>query len=163
VLGVPDKEQELEQWIGEEELERLQQAEAAAREGAAIDVEARARDLLASLVREAAEEGEGGELAQPVASWMMCLQVARRENAKAQEEALEQLRIKRLRYDPEIDDSSSIGAHLPQVSDEFASDTSNSTDLWERRDDQGRLLPPGVRRIRMDADAEVPTQVSCSL
>lgn len=89
---------------------------------------------------------------------MMCLQVARRENAKAQEEALEQLRIKRLRYDPEIDDSSSIGAHLPQVSDEFASDTSNSTDLWERRDDQGRLLPPGVRRIRMDA--EVPTQVS---
>ena len=158
VLGDPDKEQELEQWIGEEELERLQQAEAAAREGAAIDVEARARDLLASLVREAAEEGEGGELAQPVASWMMCLQVARRENAKAQEEALEQLRIKRLRYDPEIDDSSSIGAHLPLVSDEFASDTSNSTDLWERRDDQGRLLPPGVRRIRMDE--EVPAQVS---
>ena len=79
-------------------------------------------------------------------------------NGSSQEEALEQLRIKRLRYDPEIDDSSSIGAHLPLASDEFASDTSNSTDLWERRDDQGRLLPPGVRRIRMDK--EVPAQVS---
>ena len=65
VLGVPDKEQELEQWIGEEELERLQQAEAAAREGAAIDVEARARDLLASLVREAAGRGRGGNLPSP--------------------------------------------------------------------------------------------------
>jgi hypothetical protein len=34
-----------------------------------------------------------------------------------------------LRYDPEADDSTSYGEHLPQVEDEFASDKSNSTDM----------------------------------
>jgi len=29
-----------------------------------------------------------------------------------------------------------IGEHLPQVENEFESDTSNSTEMWERRDAQ---------------------------
>lgn len=55
--------------------------------------------------------------------------------------ALEDFRIKRLRYDPEVDDKDDSG--YPCVEDEFASDTSNSSDMWERRDAGGRLLPPG--------------------
>jgi hypothetical protein len=65
----------------------------------------------------------------------------------AQDAALEELRVKRLRYDPEVDDSEDSG--YPLVEDEFASDTSNSSDMWERRDARGRLLPPGKKLEEM--------------
>ena len=48
-------------------------------------------------------------------------------------------------YDPEVDDSTSTGAHYPQVEDEFASDTSNSTEMWYRRDGQVHLISPPWR------------------
>jgi hypothetical protein len=41
---------------------------------------------------------------------------------------------------------------VPQVEDEFASDTSNSTDMWERRDVYGRLLPQGMPSSRFLTD-----------
>ena len=76
----------------------------------------------------------------------------------AQDAALEELRVKRLRYDPEVDDSEDSG--YPLVEDEFASDTSNSSEMWERRDARGRLLPPGkkleemMRAVRMREQSE---------
>jgi len=146
LLGDADDMREQEQWVGARRLHHIEQAKAAAVSGASIDVEARARELYALLAREA--RTAGCDLPQPAVSWDLCFQVALRENVKAQDAALEELRVRCVRYDPEVDDSSEFGAHLPTVEDEFASDSSNSTDMWERRDALGRLLPEGIRRLR---------------
>ena len=87
-----------------------------------------------------------GRVPQAQACWDMCYQVALRENAQAQAAGLEELRVRRLRFDPDEDEAEDSG--YPEVEDEFASDTSNSTDMWERRDARGRRLPAGIRRLR---------------
>ena len=80
-----------EQWIGEAGVHEIEEAKAKAQSEAAIDVEARARGLYALLAREA--RTAGCELPQVGVTWDLCFQVALRENAKAQEEALERLRV----------------------------------------------------------------------
>lgn len=80
-----------EQWIGEAGVHEIEEAKAKAKSEASIDVEARARELYALLAREA--RASGCDLPQVGATWDLCFQVALRENAKAQEEALERLRV----------------------------------------------------------------------
>jgi len=80
-----------EQWIGEAGVHKIEEAKAKALSEAAIDVEARARGLYALLAREA--RTAGCDLPQVGVTWDLCFQVALRENAKAQEEALERLRV----------------------------------------------------------------------
>ena len=77
LLGDFAEQRGLEQWIGERQLHYLQEAEADALAKAAIDVEARARELYIELVRDAAgEEGSGGgDLPQPRVAFQLCLQV----------------------------------------------------------------------------------------
>ena len=108
ILGDRHDQRSQEQWIGEEQLFYIEQMKREAVENATIDVDARARQIYVDLVNSCAHPegggGGGGDVPQPSTAWNLCYQVALRENAKAQDEALEMLRQKRVRYDPQTDD-----------------------------------------------------------